>query len=381
MRFLFAISSSKMDGIYETNSEFPFSKLTLTSPTLVAGGNYFIKFLVNNAPLYIKPPKCSVKGGVVKSGKRYHCDLMFTNENEEFIRWMENLEEHTCKAIYENRTKWFETDMDMSDIENYFASPLKIYKSGKFYLARTNINTRLGKISAKIYDESEADVQPEDINENHKVITILEVQGIKCSARSFQVEIEMKQMMVLNPVDLFEKCILGSGGVSITKQIVDVPPTNVQESQQPVQENLEKIAPNINNQPDLENSNGSLEETNEQCEKDIVIESEPPPIEQKLSTNTPLDMVEVELDLDKMDDIETVQIKARNEVYYELYRQVRSKAKMARKMALDAYLEAKQIKNSYNLDISSDSSSSDESSEDSSDRDTDSDEESAHTNI
>jgi hypothetical protein len=306
---------------------------------------------------------------------------MFTNENEEFIRWMENLEEHTCKAIYENRTKWFETDMDMSDIENYFASPLKIYKSGKFYLARTNINTRLGKISAKIYDESEADVQPEDINENHKVITILEVQGIKCSARSFQVEIEMKQMMVLNPVDLFEKCILGSGGVSITKQIVDVPPTNVQESQQPVQENLEKIAPNINNQPDLENSNGSLEETNEQCEKDIVIESEPPPIEQKLSTNTPLDMVEVELDLDKMDDIETVQIKARNEVYYELYRQVRSKAKMARKMALDAYLEAKQIKNSYNLDISSDSSSSDESSDDSSDRDTDSDEESAHTNI
>jgi hypothetical protein len=186
-------------------------------------------------------------------------------------------------------------------------------------------------------------------------------------------------MLVLQPTDLFEKCILGGGGVSITKQIVDIPPTNVQESQPSVQENLEKNTPNINKQPELEYSNDSLEETSEQCEKDIVIESEHPSIEQKLSTNTPLDMVEVELDLDKIDDIETVQIKARNEVYYELYRQVRSKAKMARKMALDAYLEAKQIKNTYDLDILSDSS--DESSDDSSDRDTDSDEETASTNI
>ena len=40
-----------------------------------------------------------------------------------------------------------------------------------------------------------------------KIMTILEIQGIKCSSRSFQIEIELKQMMVLKQFDIFEKCL------------------------------------------------------------------------------------------------------------------------------------------------------------------------------
>ena len=202
-----------MENIYEPNSKFQFDKLILAPPTVLSGGNYFIKYLVNGSPLYIQPPTCKTKGGIIKAGKRMHCDLVFSNENMEFIKWMEDLEAYTCKYIYQNRAKWFETEMDLPDIENYFASPLKIYKSGKFYLARTNINTRLGKMSLKIYDENEQDIDPDTIGENTQIITIVEIQGIKCSSRSFQVEIEVKQMMVLKPSNLFERCILGKSKV------------------------------------------------------------------------------------------------------------------------------------------------------------------------
>ena len=197
-----------MEGIYDANDTFNFEKLVLTKPTVITGGNYFIKLLVNDNPLYIQPPKCKLKQGISKAGKRLFADIMFTNENDQFVRWMENLENHCQKNIFNNREKWFDGELEMTDIENYFTPPLKVYKSGKFYIIRTNINTILGKSVLKIYDESENEVDMDNINENMNIMTILEIQGIKCSARSFQIEIELKQMLVMNPINIFDKCLL-----------------------------------------------------------------------------------------------------------------------------------------------------------------------------
>ena len=80
-----------MEGIYNATDEFPFSKLLLLKPTAVSGGNYFIKFRINELPLYIQTPKCNTKQGILKAGKKYFSDLMFTNEHESFIQWIEKL--------------------------------------------------------------------------------------------------------------------------------------------------------------------------------------------------------------------------------------------------------------------------------------------------
>lgn len=345
-----------MEGIYETNSTFAFDKLVLTPPTVISGGNHFIKYLINGSPLYIQPPKCKTKGGILKSGKKIHCDLMFTNENEEFIRWMENLEAHTCKYIYDNREKWFESEMEMADIENYLASPLKLYKSGKFYLARTNINTRLGKMSLKIYDENEQDVDPDSIDENSQIITILEIQGIKCSARSFQIEIEVKQMMALRPTNLFEKCILiKSKPVNETMnenvKLVDIVATAPIETIQNDDVVVEDVEDDMSDDNDKneDNKNEELPSNLENAILDSPFLEEPPSID--------LADFEIKFDVDKLPETETVQIKARNDVYYEMYKEARKKAKLARDMALNAYLDAKQIKQTYLLNDVDDSES------------------------
>ena len=69
---------------------------------------------------------------------------------------------------------------------------------------------------------------------------------------------------------------------------------------------------------------------------------------------------------------ESMKIKPANDIYYELYRVAKDKARTARKLAFDAYLEVKKIKKTYMLDDSdSDFSNSSESenSEDSEDSD------------
>ena len=43
---------------------------------------------------------------------------------------------------------------------------------------------------------------------NLNIISILEIQGIKFTSRNFQIEIELKQVMVLNNEPLFNNCLI-----------------------------------------------------------------------------------------------------------------------------------------------------------------------------
>ena len=115
-----------MEEIYDTNDSFDFSKLVLTKPTSINSGNYFIRLLMENRYLYIQPPKSTTKQGILKSGKKYYTDLIYTNENENFIRWMENLENHCQKCIFERRNEWFDGDMELHDIEHDFDHDLAL---------------------------------------------------------------------------------------------------------------------------------------------------------------------------------------------------------------------------------------------------------------
>jgi hypothetical protein len=301
-----------MEQIYEPNEEFPLNNVILTTPIVVSSGNFFIKYLLNDNPLYLQPPICSTKQGIIKGGKKMYCDLLFTNENGDFIRWIENLENYSQNYIYKNRQKWFESDLEVHDIENSFISALKVYKSGKFYILRTIIPTHLGKSTLKLFDEKEINVDIDEIKDSTNVITILEFQGIRCSSRNFQIDIEIKQMMIIKPVKLFEKCI--------------IKPKHSQ-----VQDEIE-----------IE------DEDEDEIEDEIKTEDK---ISNKLVIyNDPSAISEIDFDLANISNEETIKITERNDVYYKIYQEAINKAKQARTLAISSYLEAKNIKKLYMLD-------------------------------
>jgi hypothetical protein len=361
-----------MEHIYETNDSFPFDKLVLSKP-ISQNGNFLIRYSIDNYPLYIRPPKASIKQSLIKNTKKSHCDLLFSQENGNFIQWMENLENHTQKTIYENRAQWFESDLEMEDIENSFTSPMKSYKSGKFYIVRTNISQRLGKITLKIYDENEKDITLEDVSENAYVMTILEIQSVKCSAKNFQIEIELKQMLVLNPIDFFERCILKPVNNRIktneTSQSEDLGNSKSDEI-------LESPSETIDEKDEIITESESSPETiiiptnslfqNENAESDLSREdmlnqdlSKNDDEKKDVSENISNQICEIDFNLDELEGVDTVKIKQRDDVYYEMYREARRKAKIAKDLALSSYLEARRIKNKYMLDDISDSDDSD----------------------
>jgi len=370
-----------MEHIFEPNTSFPFDQLVLTNPTFVNSGNYFIKYLIHGSPLYIQPPKAVTKQGFIKGGKKIFCDLLFTNEDESFIRWIEDLENYSQKYIFNHRSKWFETELEMHDIESSFTSPLKIYKSGKFYIARTNIPTRLGKCTLRIFDEQEQELPMESILDGTTVMTIWEIQGIKCSTRSFQIDIEVKQMMVLPKSNLFDRCIIakprrimndveaGAGDVAgdelateantppledlvpepdpamALESTVMTPPTSSPAADLPSTQEL-------HTEEHLEEENEDLYEDSEDRTPlviggDIPLELDQDPfLEDSRDTQEP-EMEVVDFHPEDIQEPIDFQLKNRNDVYYEMYTSAKKKAEEARNLAISAYLEAKRIKELY----------------------------------
>ena len=65
------------------------------------------------------------------------------------------------------------------------------------------------------------------------------------------------------------------------------------------------------------------------------------------------------MNLEDLSSNDKVILREPSEVYYQMYRDARQKAKMAKELALSSYLEAKTIKNTYMLSNIDDSDTSD----------------------
>lgn len=404
-----------MEQIFEPNSNFNFDDIHLYNPVAKAGGSYFIKFGINNNPLYIQPPKCGTKQGFVTANRKCFIDLMFNQDHLEFIQWLENLETFCHKKIFEHREEWFEGDLELSLIENYFTSPVKIFKSGKYYLVRCDIYNVLGKPQLQVFDEKEKLVEYDDINEDSLIMNILEIKGIKCSSRSFQIVIEVKQMLKMEKVDMFAKCLIKPSSVSQIAQNTHVSeePVLIAEDSAPIEtvddnlESSEQVVPEvpildadtkseslimnspIENTLEITNEQHKQHEQREQYVSEVeeeIRQSENefinPPEEFDESENTelhndstmkqvdinineePLEnqgLQEIDISCDNIPEGDEFEITERKDVYYKMYRDARKKAKLAKELSIASYLEAKNIKNTYMLDDIDSDSEDDES--------------------
>ena len=362
-------------NIFEPTSTFDFTQLSLAQPIGVQGGSYFTKISHQNKPLYIEAPRCLTKQGFIKNGKKMFVELMFNNNDVEFIHWVENLESTCQKLIYEKGETWFQNKLESDDIESAFTSPLRVYKSGKYYLVRVNVKTNYVTAAPqiKIYSENETPLSVDDVTIDTTIISIIEVQGIKFTSRSFQIEMELKQVMVLNADKIFDSCVIKSLGnkqslIPIQSTLNDETPEYVE-----VKEDVEEkeYVDAKETKEDVETNEGVslsyLEKLSESILNNEFTPTPPPP-------PPPLDPILLpdnknSIDLEEFDinstlnSLETITLKKPNQVYYEIYREAKEKAKKAKRDAIVAFLEAKNIKKTYMLDSDSDIDSDEEEDE------------------
>lgn len=394
------------------------SKITLGNPIPIQGGSYFTKLKNDDDPLYAQMPKCLTKKGIIHTEKNDYCDLMYErNGEEQLIEWIENIENCCQDLIDKKKHVWFHTELSRDDISTMMTPMCRIYKSGKNILIRVNIeknkHTSLPKCIA--YDEDETLVDIDTLTNEHKIIPLICIDGIKFTSRSFEICITLQQFMIFNKEKDLEKnmkCM-----ISIDKTNLH---SNTDESEifQPLQQNIKDETVSLGEKKDvnsdynnlgineslpkdegdkkeidkielessIQNSNddntvkslpteSNLEELDDKRENNEIInnnekienvesESHTKIIPQKESVES--DIQEINLDICH-DDGESIQLKNSDEVYYEIYKEAKRKAKEMRESALKAYLEAEKIKMKFSLDGIDDDSDFDDSVSESSD--------------
>jgi len=389
-----------MNNIIEPTMNYDFSTIYLGPPSNLSGGSYFTRIMYDtNKQLFIQTPKCLTKQGFIKNGKKIYTDLMFDNNDTIFINWIENLETRCQQLMFEKSEQWFETKLEKDDIETAFTSPFKIYKSGKFYLLRVNV-----KPNIKIYNEMDTIVNMDDITPDKNVISILEIQGIKFTSRNFQIEIELKQSMIVSPDPFLDECFIKK---PIKKQNKEDEIQNISEKKIEQDINVfikesanqisETLATNVKIKTDLpftsiENSDKSLPTSMSDIEENKIANQN----QNQNQNDEPINLEIEDLNVNKNDEeedntlkeidlasnldnnLETITLKKPNQVYYEIYQKAREKAKAAKKLAINAYLELKQIKKTYMLD---DIDESDDSELENVDENTDSEESHSDSDI
>ena len=393
-----------------------YSNITLCMPSSIHGGSYFTKLQYCKKPLYMQSPTCISKQGIVHSGKKTYIDLVFTSEKDgEFISFLENLEKKCIDIIYDKRHLWFTDDLEKTDIETAFASLVKSYKNGTSHTLRVNINSgnssnskfnNIGGVqSCFIFDEENNVLSFDSVKPETLLITIIDFEGIKFTSKSFQFEINARQMLIINEKPLFKACLIKQKKQEHNQgdkcedgeqeqlyiQVATDADTNATASADDAVVVSVSTKENV-----IEIVESSLPPNHlEPLEHVEIVESVVPPLEileephlEELSSLSSSvvkkndsddgdncksgELIEVTLDLEK-DDQKNLELVLKNpdDVYYKMYKDAKEKAKAAKNIAIEAYLAAEEIKLTYNLN-NVDSSDSDDDSDDS-DNDNDND--------
>ena len=199
-------------NIYTLDDAFDTNLIKLSKPLRMKGSSsHFCKILYKNDPLYIRTNRCKTKNGIVDLKLKTYCDIIISDDS--FSDWLTSFEDRIKQILLKQSENWFEEDMDMEDIEYYFNSSIKTTNGGLQTL-RVYIKN---KDECLVFDENETTLEYKDVADN-EIVTIFQPKGLRFTSESFQIEIEMKQILILQEERLFQACIIRSSSDNKTRK-------------------------------------------------------------------------------------------------------------------------------------------------------------------
>ena len=174
--------------------------------------------------------------------------------------------------------------------------------------------------------------------------------------KSFQIEIEMKQIMILNDDAFFDNCLIKTQSKKKVSKAVakdEVIPNTMNLTKDEIVFKEEPLKEEEEEEP--------LKEHKEPKEEEELLKEEEEPLKEE-QKEEPNDLLEIDdlADIDELKEVdnlnlehveETVTLKQPNQVYLDLYKKAREKAKAIKREMILSFLEAKHIKESYMIDV------------------------------
>ena len=312
--------------IYSVKDNVDLNTLSLGNPGRLQGGSYYSKLFLNNDSVFLKVEYCATKQVIVNTNNKTHTDLLLTINESEYIDWFTNLETQIKSLLNTKANDWFTHDLSPDDIEHFYNSCMKTYKTNQTLL-RTFIDTSSGNQSCSIFDENKVACEPSGV-ENRKIATILHIKGIRLTSTSFQLDIENKQILILEDRNVFDECMF-----DVSKPISDSQTKPMSRDTKPKNQSNSSSSENLD---EAKISSSSKDE--------VVLESSSELKEVDLNHFVNKDNKETE---DHEEKKTNLKLKTPQDVYQEMYKLAKRRANETRKQAIKAYIDAQNIKAAY----------------------------------
>lgn len=371
------------------NNKSKLDNIDLGKPYNISHDTFFSKILNNKEEFYLQTPKCTIKNGIIKNSKKKYLDLVFTVENNgDFIEFFENLQSYLEDKIYENKDVWFQSDIDKDDIHYFFQNPMKKYKKHQMIIRTFIKNELLGSDNLVIFRKNGDKVDEtilDDKDKNYTFIFLLELTGVRFTSTNFHLDIYVKQSVIIDDDPLENKCFIQlKETMENSNNLENDVSSNSKTSINPKLDNKSIICENEPPQPKLENkkeyetedelkNDDAIQDTsnNENKNEKIIDKENDKEIDENENKNKnekeninqgfmketkEIDenennskMEEIDLEDDEIND-DIMNLRKPNEIYYEMYKNARNKAKKLKEQTIEAYLIAQQIRDTYLLE-------------------------------
>lgn len=378
--------------ILNVNDTTDLNLCSLGTPGRVQGGSYYSKLFYNKEPLYFRVNETSTKQGIIETGKKKYVDLMFSVYESEYTEWFQSLEDRCKTLLVEKTDDWF-SNIEKDDIEHFFISCMRQYKTNKT-LVRSHLYVG-EQINRKciVFDENKVQTSYSNVKDK-KISCILHLKGVRFTTSSFQLDIDVKQILIQEDTNVFNECLFSDNTIANTKiplEIIDdknnvddetdknevnIESKDVQQEAEPTQETTQDTvsddAPdndetvlgidNKENQLDTSveaqcNESGNLNDMDTQKSEELKGDTDN--IEE-INEGSCIEEVELDFNTIKDDKNNVINLIKPDTIYKEMYKKAKRKLRETRKQAIKAYLEADQMKSNYNIVSSDDSSTDDE---------------------
>ena len=341
--------------IYDIHSNYDENQISLGNPGKLHGGSgsYYTKLFINKELFYFKINSCTTKNGILQTEKKIYTDILFSllNNDTHYIEWFHQLETTLIDLIYSKSSSWFLSELDKEDINEYFNPVLRQYKTNH-NLLRLQLNNKKNIPECIIFDENEEIKTYDDVYEK-RFDCIIHIKGIRFTSTSFQLDLELKQILLLEEKDIFKNCILRDNSHASQHD---------SQKQIPIQSSLSNNDVYVDSNHPSKNplyeqsSNINQEEETVVSDKLLMLSNGEAYIEDFENQKEETDDFEnkdnikeynIEYNLSTKNHNNSVEIREPKEVYKELYEKMIQKAITAKQEYMNAYKHAQFIKREY----------------------------------
>ena len=190
------------------------TKLNFTHPKKTRGGSYIslITYDDNNEKIFIQTPKITTTTGICNHDTRSYIELQFNKNHLSFYDFLISLDETNIKIVNNNSKEWFEQELPLDIIDEFYKPNIKIRKNLAPKI-KFKIPVNKGDVLCNIYNDSHQLINSNDIKENDKVVLIIELIGLKFLKQQFNLEWKVSQIKLYQNLNI-NNCIINDNYLS-----------------------------------------------------------------------------------------------------------------------------------------------------------------------